>query len=299
MSTRRSATRIGLPFSKPYLNASADFRTGVNYAVSGATAQNASYLHSKLITPLTEISLDVQINWHLTLKSMTQDPNMPSNSSYKTGLYVVEIGGNDYISALTSFLYTPSYVTTNFIPLVIAKIKNATEVLYANGARNFLYIGVTPLGCSSSLLATFLLGPKDSNGCLSDINTLSYNHALSLSRLVNQLRLHYTDAKFTFLDYYAAYKKVIGNSSKYGFSNTLETCCGAGPAFPYRYNQALFCSTLSSTLLSTLCPNPNAFVNWDGLHFTHKFNSVIFNLTINGGSYLNPPKAFSTCMPSM
>ncbi|KAH7428309.1 hypothetical protein KP509_10G086100 [Ceratopteris richardii] len=230
---------------------------------------------------------------------MAQSPNTPSNSSFENGLYVLEIGGYDYISALTSLLYTPSYVTTNFIPLVIAKIKNATEVLYANGARDFLYIGVTPLGCSPSLLATFLLGAKDSNGCLSDINTLAYNHELSLSNLVNQLRLDYTDATFTFLDYYAAYNKVIGNSSSYGFSNTLETCCGAGPAFPYRYNQLLFCNTLSSTLFSTLCPNPNTFINWDGINFTHKFNSVIFNMTINAESNLYPPNAFSTCMPSL
>ncbi|KAH7428311.1 hypothetical protein KP509_10G086300 [Ceratopteris richardii] len=251
-------------------------------------------------------------------------------TSHDNSLYVIEIGGNDYIVALTSFLYSPSYVATNFIPLVIAKIRNATEVLYANGARNFLYIGVTPLGCSPSLLSTFLLGgslrkrspqfslhrshssgcspsllstfllgAKDSNGCLTDINTLSYNHGLSLLNLVNQLRLNYTDATFSFLDYYAAYTQVIGNSSSYGFSNTLQACCGAGPLFPYRYNPLLFCNAVSTTTLDTLCANPNTFINWDGIHFTHKFNFVIFNLTVNAGSYLNPPNAFSTSMPSM
>ncbi|KAH7428320.1 hypothetical protein KP509_10G087000 [Ceratopteris richardii] len=295
-----TATRIGLPLLNPYLNSSANFSTGVNYAVSGATAQTASSLNSRLLIPLTTLSLDVQIGWHLTLKSTTTPPPNPSNNtSHDNSLYVIEIGGNDYIVALTSFLYSPSYVATNFIPLVIAKIRNATEVLYANGARNLLYIGVTPLGCSPSLLSTFLLGAKDSNGCLTDINTLSYNHGLSLLNLVNQLRLNYTDATFSFLDYYAAYTQVIGNSSSYGFSNTLQACCGAGPLFPYRYNPLLFCNALSTTTLDTLCANPNTFINWDGIHFTHKFNSVIFNLTVNAGSYLNPPNAFSTCMPSM
>lgn len=292
------ATRIGLPLSKPYLDKAANFSTGVNYAVSGATAQLASYLRSRLILPLTDLSLDVQIGWHLALKASNSSTQKPSTSAFNNGLYVLLIGGNDYIGAVNTLIYSPSYITTNFIPLVIAKIRNATEVLYANGARHFLFISITPLGCSPSLLANFPLAAKDSNGCLQGLNTLSYNHGTSLSNLVISLRATYTNATFTFVDYYGAYTQVIGNSTSYGFSNTLDACCGAGPLFPYRYNVLLFCNSLSSTALSTLCTDPNVFLNWDGIHFTHRFNAQIFNLTINTGSYVNPSNAFATCLPS-
>ncbi|KAI5062279.1 hypothetical protein GOP47_0022818 [Adiantum capillus-veneris] len=291
-------TWIGLPLLQPYLDREANFNTGVNYAVSGATAETASSLRSRQIRPLTDLSLDVQVGWHLELKAFESSPQNPSTYAYTNGLYVLEIGGNDYFGALNSLIYSPSYITNNFIPRVMAKLRNATQVLYANGARNFLYISITPVGCLPSFLSMFPMGSKDSNGCLLDLNLLSYTHGIELLNLVNELRATYNRARFTFLDYYGAYIEVIENNFSYGFSNTLDACCGAGPSVPYRYNIILFCNSLSSTALSTLCPNPNVFINWDGIHFTHRFNSQIFNLTIGTGSYLSPSNAFATCNAS-
>jgi hypothetical protein len=51
----------------------------------------------------------------------------PSPASFKTGLYVLEIGGNDYINALRSGL-SPASINTTLLPQVIAKIVNATHV---------------------------------------------------------------------------------------------------------------------------------------------------------------------------
>ncbi|KAI5075745.1 hypothetical protein GOP47_0009821 [Adiantum capillus-veneris] len=53
----------------------------------------------------------------------------------------------------------------------------------------------------------------------------------------------------------------------------------AVPTVPYRYNRALSCSVTSTTTTSTLCQDPNVFLNWDGIHFTHKFNTEISKLT--------------------
>ncbi|KAH7434800.1 hypothetical protein KP509_06G035000 [Ceratopteris richardii] len=293
------ARQIGLPLPKPYLDRSADFRTGVNYAVSGSTAQDVEYLRSMLITPLTKYSLDSQINWHISLRTSKSSQRTPSANGYTNGIYVLEIGGNDYIAALGSLKkYSPAYITEELIPLVIAKIQSSTEALYTIGARNFLYVGITPLGCASSLLAMFPSGVKDNNGCLQDLNLLSYNHGLSLLNLIRQLRSTYKDANFVFFDYYGSYKHIIDNNLSFGISNTLDACCGAGPKFPYRFNELLFCNSLSSSLLSTLCPDPNIFINWDGIHFTHNFNSLVFDLAIKKGSYLDPSNAFANCNPS-
>ncbi|MCO5558164.1 hypothetical protein L7F22_011741 [Adiantum nelumboides] len=210
------ATWIGLPLSNPYLDKGADFTTGVNYAVSSATAQNAFYLRSRLVTPLTNLSLDVQIGWHLALKASKSSSHNPSTHAYSKGLYVLEIGGNDYIDALNSLIYSPSYITNYFVPQVMAKIRNATKVLYTHGARNFLYISINPLGCAPSLLSLRPLGTKDSNGCLQALNTLSYAHGAELLSLVNDLRATYPKLRFTFVDYYNAYLKVIENNLSYG-----------------------------------------------------------------------------------
>ncbi|KAH7434781.1 hypothetical protein KP509_06G034300 [Ceratopteris richardii] len=286
------AMRIALPYSKPYLESSANFTTGVNYAVSGSTAENASYLYTDYnITTLTNISLETEIEWHNSLISMIPRANLPDANALKRGLYVIESGGNDYISAIIKSVYSIPDIITTFVPKVIAKIKAATEDLHSKGARNFLYIGVTPLGCSPSLLAYFSQEAKDVNGCIQSFNAVSESHGTRLLELVLELRLAYpTDAQFIFLDYYSAYTYVIQRSSVYGFSNTLDACCGAGVDYPYRFNQLSFCSSSSD-----LCSNPNVFLNWDGLHFTHRFNSLIFNITVDSGLYLNPPNAFFCC----
>ncbi|MCO5560591.1 hypothetical protein L7F22_014206 [Adiantum nelumboides] len=292
------ATRVGLPLLKPSLDPTANFNTGVNYAVSGATADRASkYVTTKFILPLTPLSLDVQVTWHLALKASILGPQKPSADAFSNGLYVLEIGGNDYIGALTAAIPTPpATIISSFVPAVISKIRNATEVLYASGAKKFLYISITPLGCSPSLLSPNPTLPRDSNGCIIDFNAISDAHGAQLLALVNDLRSLHPDATFTLLDYNGAYTQVLTNSASLGFTNTLDACCGSASS-PNRFNTLTFCSVTSNTATNTLCPNPNVFLNWDGIHFTHKFNTEIARLTFQTGAFLNPSNAFATCTP--
>ena len=75
-----------------------------------------------------------------------------------------------------------------------------------------------------------------------------------------------------------------------GLIDTLKACCGAGPKFPYNYNSELFCDVGSS-----VCSNPNTYLNWDGFHFTHAFNLQVFRISILKGLYLNPFNVFKFC----
>lgn len=43
--------------------------------------------------------------------------------------------------------------------------------------------------------------------------------------------------------------------------STHVACCGAGG--PYNYNVLRMCSPLS-----TICKDPSAYINWDGVHYT-------------------------------
>ena len=42
-----------------------------------------------------------------------------------------------------------------------------------------------------------------------------------------------------------------------------------------------------------LCPNPNVYLNWDGIHFTDAFNAQVANQTIITGTYLDPSDALT------
>lgn len=291
------AKYVGLPLLNPSLDSSADFSRGVNYAVSGATALNASYLNSRFIFTLgRDDSLEVQLGWHLAFKGSKATAKKPNVNAFANGLYVLEIGGNDYLNALR--LYSPSQVSSEFVPLIVDKIRQTSEVLYANGARHFLFISVPPLGCSPFQLVRFPNDAKDSFGCLQDLNALSYKHSSELLKLVHDLRGAHPDATFVFVDYYGAYIHVLQNSGSYGFTNTLDACCGAGKLFPHNFNLLLFCNKLTSTTIpASLCHDPNVYLSWDGIHLTDRLNSHVFNLTIGTGSYLNPSQGFSMCTP--
>ncbi|MCO5602602.1 hypothetical protein L7F22_056736 [Adiantum nelumboides] len=292
------AMRLGLPLLNPFLDKTANFNMGVNYAVSGATADRVSKYITRFILPLTPYSLDVQLSWHLALTASGPSPQKPNADAYKDGLYVVEIGGNDYLSALNALVpNSPSKVISTFVPAVISKIGTTTEALYANGARHFLFISIPPLGCSPSILSGNPTGPKDSNGCLQEFNAISVAHGMQLFSLVNGLRSKHSDATFAFLDYYGAFYQTLAASASLGFTDTLDACCGAGPKAPNRYDRASFCSASSIGSSDTLCPDPNVFFTWDGIHFTHKLNSEISRLTFEKGSFLDPPNAFAACGP--
>ncbi|MCO5557104.1 hypothetical protein L7F22_010660 [Adiantum nelumboides] len=292
------ATRVGLPFLNPSLDLTASFSTGANYAVSGATAEDALTLAAtKFIVPQSPFSLDVQVSLHLKLQSSAPSPKKPSAETFSKGLYVIEIGSNDYSGALANpLLYPPATVISSFVPAVIAKIRNATEVLYASGARQFLLIGVPPIGCIPAALSAFKSNAsRDGNGCIPELNAISDTHASQLLSTANDLRSRHADATYTFLDFNGAYIDVLRSSAALGFSNTLDACCGAGPTAPNRFNRLVFCSAASTTAASTLCPDPNVFFSWDGIHPTNRLISVISQRTFGSGAFLNPSNPFATC----
>ncbi|MCO5597063.1 hypothetical protein L7F22_051137 [Adiantum nelumboides] len=291
------ATRVGLPFLNPSLDLTASFSTGANYAVSGATDENAlTFAVTRLIVPQTPFFLDVQVSLHLKLQASAPSPKKPSADAFSNGLYVIEFGGNDYSGALANpLLYSPAKVIGSFVPAVISKIRNGTEVLYASGARQFLFIGVPPIGCIPAALSAFKSNARDGNGCIPELNAISDAHASQLLSTVNDLRSRHADATFTFLDFSGAYIDVLQASAALGFSNTLDACCGAGPSAPNRFNRIVFCSVASTIATSTLCPDPNVFFSWDGIHPTNRLNSLISQRTFGSGAFLKPSNPFATC----
>lgn len=56
---------LGLPHPTPYLagKTAADFRSGVNFAVGGATALDVHFFESRGLTPFVPASLNNQTSW--------------------------------------------------------------------------------------------------------------------------------------------------------------------------------------------------------------------------------------------
>jgi hypothetical protein len=72
-----------------------------------------------------------------------------------------------------------------------------------------------------------------------------------------------------------------------GFSEPFDACCGAGSRYPYGFNYSVFiCSNDTQSLY--VCPDPNDYINWDGLHFTDTFNFQLFNHTFLTGAFMYP-----------
>ncbi|GLJ43660.1 hypothetical protein SUGI_0908920 [Cryptomeria japonica] len=64
------AQAYGLLFLPPYLRRLADYSSGVNFAVAGATALNALFFLEKGIPIITSFSLSTQIQWFKDFKKM-------------------------------------------------------------------------------------------------------------------------------------------------------------------------------------------------------------------------------------
>ncbi|MCO5559232.1 hypothetical protein L7F22_012827 [Adiantum nelumboides] len=207
------AIHLGLPLLKPYLNSSADFGGGVNYAVGGATALNTPFLQTFDIYPATNLSLEVQISWHLDTYAKAKSSN-ENSAAFAEGLYIIEIGGNDYMHAYYAE-YPPSFVISTIIPLVIQEIHNAVETLLSTGAKHFFFVSITPLGCSPAMLTNFD-GVKDDYGCLEEYNYASYQHGVHVQEEMASLRVLYPDATFGFMNMYGAYDYVFRHNEMFG-----------------------------------------------------------------------------------
>ena len=66
-------------------------------------------------------------------------------------------------------------------------------------------------------------------------------------------------------------------------SGVLKACCGTGGG-AYNWNASAFCGMPGVAA----CPDPSAYVSWDGAHYTEAVNRYISEGWLNG-TYAEPP----------
>ncbi|XP_078436619.1 GDSL esterase/lipase At5g03980-like [Wolffia australiana] len=257
---------LGLPSPPPYLEKSADFSRGVNFAVAGATALGQTSLADVDVTlPYTVSSLQVQLAWFKDHLAATC-PSVPQECRKKlerTAFFVGEIGGNDYNFALLQ--NKPVDLVKALVPMVVNEIVDAIKILIGEGARKIVVPGNLPIGCLPSYLSVFgRSNGIDRDGCVGSLNDFARLHNDRLRQSLQLIGRQNPNLTIAYADYYAAFMEMIHNPSVYGFEkgSLLQACCGAGGAYNFDMNR--MCGGEGVPV----CAEPAKFISWDGVHLT-------------------------------
>lgn len=288
------AQALGLPFISPFLQSvGSRFEQGANFAASGASVRPTS---TDFNAP---ISLTVQINQFKVFKQQVLDTisshgslnYLPSADSFKTGIYTIEIGGNDFDNAYRSLKLSPLQVKQTILPKLAKSVAGAVQELYNEGARTILVKDVGPQGCGPFWLTYFSHAPTDfdQHGC-----SISYNDAVQfyntqLREQLSLVRKQLPGADIVYVSQYDIIYDFFANPSKYGFKATTQSCCGIGGK--YNFTWAAQCGLTGpvngKSVTVGSCSDPASYIIWDGIHLTDQANRVLTQ-QILGGKYFDP-----------
>ncbi|GJM85468.1 hypothetical protein PR202_ga01918 [Eleusine coracana subsp. coracana] len=293
------AKDLCLPLLNPYLDKSADFTHGVNFAVAGATALNTAVLAKKGITiALTNSSLDVQLKWFKDFMASTTNSPQEIRERLASSLVMVgEIGGNDYNYAfLQTWPTAGGYgldsiarmvksieLGTELVPEVVQSISNAAKELLDMGAVRLVIPGNFPVGCIPIYLAQVNATDPlayDADGCLAALNAFAELQNAALVEAVAGLRAAYPGAAIAYADYFGAYLRVLREARALGFdaARARTACCGAGGG-AYNFEAGATCGAPGTAA----CADPSAYVSWDGVHMTQHAYGVMAEMLYRGG----------------
>ncbi|WCJ42862.1 GDSL lipase [Euphorbia peplus] len=246
-----------LPQIPPFLQPSADFSHGVNFASGGAVVMPDPHQATLVMDLPAQI-----IHFEDVKKSLKKQlGDEEAKKMIEEAVYLLSIGSNDY---MVNYLSNPqtrqTYDPNTYVSMVVSNFTNAIMGLYEKGARKFAIVSLSPLGCVPAVRA---MNPNQSeSGCFEAASSLAlaHNHALSasLKNMVHQLQ-HF---KFSNPDYaYDWFNNRINNPSKYGFKDGVNACCGSGE-FGGIYN----CGDNATEF--SLCDDANEYIWWDAFHPT-------------------------------
>ncbi|CAL9207722.1 unnamed protein product [Musa hybrid cultivar] len=277
------ASMLSLPFLPPYLDRAADFSHGVNFAVAGSTAiEHDFFVKNNVTIDITPQSLMTQLMWfdkYLEEKGCKTRGSRRCRAATADALFWVgEIGANDYAYGFTSTL-SPTVIQQ----LAVKKVFDFVEALLIRGAKYIVVQGLPLTGC---LPLTLTLAPSDDRddiGCVASVNRRSYNHNAIVQNELQELRDRFPEAIISYADFLGAHHNVMKHPAAYGFTEKLKVCCGSG-GDPYNFD--LF-ATCGSPNVTTACPEPNKFINWDGVHLTEAMYKVVADVFFHHG-YCKP-----------
>ncbi|XP_047975149.1 acetylajmalan esterase-like [Salvia hispanica] len=272
-----AAMALGLPLVNPYFDKNASFRNGVNFAVAGATALNASFFLSRGIIVPNVGSLDVQLrSFRIYLASICSTPRECGDYLRRSLIFVGEIGGNDINFPLSQGRSLEEIRT--YIPLINQAIANATREIIRAGATRLVVPGNFPIGCFPFVLAAFSNNGStmyDELGCVRSVNNLAIYQNSNLQIALEALRREFPGVSIVYADYYNAFITTFRIAPLFGLNRTtlLTPCCKSKQ---YNFISSEFCGNPTVPV----CSNPGQYIHWDGLHLTQEAYRRISQLVI-------------------
>jgi len=190
---------LNISYLSPYLKAvGSNYSSGVNFAIGGSTTLPRDVL----------FSLHVQVQQFMFFKArslelISQGQEAPVDAQgFGNALYTIDIGQNDVNALLSNLPY--DQVVAKFPP-ILAEIKDAVQILYANGSRNFWIHGTGALGCLPQKLAIPRTNDSDldQNGCLKTYNRGAVAFNAALGSLCDELNVQMKGATVVYTDLFA------------------------------------------------------------------------------------------------
>ncbi|XP_052174437.1 GDSL esterase/lipase At3g48460-like [Diospyros lotus] len=281
------AQYLSLPFLPPYRRHKAgpdSTSPGVNFAVAGSTAiKHSFFVRNNLTLNITPQSLGTQLVWFDKYMEAQGYCRAPRSRQCRAAMdealfWVGEIGANDYAYTVGS-----SVSRDTIQRLAIKSVTGFLQALLTKGAKYVVVQGLPTTGCLPLSLTLTPADDRDALGCAATVNRQSFRHNLLLQSTIHQLRTQFPHSVILYADYWNAYRTIMKNAAAYGFQEPIKACCGSGGG-PYNFDIFGACGSP----LSSSCPDPSKYINWDGVHLTEAMYKAVSELFING-TFSHPP----------
>ncbi|XP_057842608.1 GDSL esterase/lipase 6-like [Cryptomeria japonica] len=301
-----AATQLELPLIPPYrelpFNQSI-YSYGANFASRGSGLLDSTGLQKGVVKLSDQISKFEEFSKRIRKKSYL------SNS-----LYCISSGGNDIKAHLESLLngssltqlnissltHTTSYLQLNptslietpFVNSLVRAHRRYIQRLHRAGARNFLILDISAVGCTPSarlkrhLLLPFF-DPEDNGMCEALGNTVAPVCSDALKSLLDQLNEKLEGVNIILLNSFHYLENMYYDGKAFGFSETKSACCGSG-----LYGANVSCGL--STPPDLYCDDPDTHLFWDAMHPTQKAYSIFAEEIWGGNSSVMYPFNLST-----
>ncbi|KAL0442677.1 UNVERIFIED_CONTAM: GDSL esterase/lipase [Sesamum latifolium] len=285
------AESLGLPLVEPYAawkNAAekgGSFSKGVNFAVAGATALDATFFDKRGIhNSYTNASLGVQLDWFKQFLARIPErerrrrreggrgrgsATMSGNKRTESGRGGNRDGKRGREEGQQQGEGAGEGNGRGFRQQRRRPMGSGGELIKL-GVKTMLVPGNLQLGCIPVFLTQYMTISTEEDydpktGCLTWLNELSMYHNELLQKELSRIRQLHPRIAIIYADYYNATTGFYLSPHKFGFSkeSVLKACCGAGG--PYNYNSLTTCGILP---VANCCENPWSFVSWDGVHLT-------------------------------
>ncbi|PIN11590.1 hypothetical protein CDL12_15806 [Handroanthus impetiginosus] len=250
-----------LPIIPPFLDPSADYSYGVNFASGGAGILSTT-------NERQAIDLKTQLKYFEEVEKQLKEKlgNKETEEVISNAVYFFSMGSNDYLGG---YLGNPKmqklHHPEQYVGMVIGNLTKAIQGLYEKGARKFGFLSLSPLGCLPVLRA---MNPNAvEGGCFEQANSLALAHNNALKTVLTNLEYLLKDFKYCNSDFFAWLHDRINNPTNYGFREGVNACCGSGP-----HGGVNTCGGTKTVTTYELCDNSNDYVWWDSFHPTERIH---------------------------